>query len=59
VTTTKGGRARAVPVIAEVAQVLVRLGQRGTPRGPTTRSSGGTARTSRRVGAAPPARRCP
>ena len=33
VTTTKGGRARAVPVVAEVAQVLARLGQRGYAAG--------------------------
>jgi integrase len=29
VTTTKGGRARAVPLVAEVARALARLGQRG------------------------------
>jgi integrase len=34
VTTTKGGRARAVPLVAEVAQALARLGQRGHATGP-------------------------
>jgi integrase len=34
VTTTKGGRARAVPLVAEVAQVLARLGHRGYATGP-------------------------
>jgi integrase len=34
VTTTKGGRARAVPLVAEVAQALARLGQRGYATGP-------------------------
>jgi integrase len=34
VTTTKGGRARAVPLVAEVAQALGRLGQRGYATGP-------------------------
>ncbi len=29
VTSTKGGRGRAVPMVAELAQVLARLGQRG------------------------------
>jgi integrase len=33
VTRTKGGRARAVPLVAEVAQVLARLGQRGYATG--------------------------
>jgi integrase len=34
VTTTKGGRARAVPLVAEVAQALARLGQRRYATGP-------------------------
>ena len=34
VTTTKGGRARAVPLVAEVAQALARLGQRDYATGP-------------------------
>jgi integrase len=33
VTTTKGGRARAVPLVAEVAQALARLGQRDRATG--------------------------
>jgi hypothetical protein len=32
-TTTKGGRAGAVPLVAEVAQVLACLGQRGYATG--------------------------
>ncbi|MEA2322523.1 MAG: hypothetical protein QOD81_2373 [Solirubrobacteraceae bacterium] len=61
VTTTKGGRARAVPLIAEVAQVLARLGQRGYLHHGVRRPGlpGEPRGASRRVGAAPPARRCP
>jgi integrase len=60
VTTTKGGRARAVPLVAEVAQVLARLGQRGYATGVRRRRlSRATSTASRRVVAAAPVRRCP
>lgn len=34
VTTTKGGRGRAVPMVRELAEVLARIGQRGHLAGP-------------------------